>query len=122
VRRWVRLARVLLAVALLFVLGGCFGRNQPPQASFTLSPPAGEAPLMVSFDASASSDPDGEIVSYSWDFGDGDRGEGVQVTHEYQVPGTFRVVLTVVDDRGAEDTAEGEVQVRLPPVPPPPGG
>jgi len=107
---------------LLLGLEGCFERNQPPQASFTFTPQQGEVPFQVSFDASASSDPDGVIVAYSWDFGVGEAGEGIRVTHEYRAPGTFQVVLTVVDDRGAEATAEGEVEAKLPPVPPPPGG
>jgi parallel beta-helix repeat protein len=65
----------------------------------------------VQFDASASFDPDGTIVSYQWDFGDGTTGSGVSPKHTYATynwNGTayqpFTVTLTVTDDRGATDT------------------
>lgn len=45
--------------------------NQPPTANFTVSPESGEVPLEVDLDGSSSSDPDQNISSYSWDFGDG---------------------------------------------------
>jgi len=45
--------------------------NALPTASFTATPETGEAPLTVSFDAGASDDTDGTIVSYEWDYGDG---------------------------------------------------
>ena len=46
-------------------------QDYAPKAEFSATPQNGEAPLVVSFDASASSDQDGEIVSYSWNYGDG---------------------------------------------------
>jgi RHS repeat-associated protein len=72
--------------------------NQPPIASFTFAPKTGEAPLEVTFDASASSDPDGSIASYEWDFGDGQNGNGVSVVHTYVSANTYTVMLTVTDD------------------------
>lgn len=86
--------------------------NLPPQAQFTFSP---QRPLVgqeVSFDASASSDPDGEIVRWLWDFGDGAGGEGQTVSHEYEQAGSFTVRLTVTDEQGAQGTAEAELTVR----------
>src|SRR3972149_6842876 len=56
---------------------------------------------IVAFDGSQSSDEDGTIVSYSWDFGDGSIGSGVTVTHTYNEPGNYKVTLTVTDDDGA---------------------
>jgi PKD repeat protein len=50
--------------------------NQSPTASFTANPTSGVAPLAVSFDASNSSDSDGTIISYAWDFKDGNTGTG----------------------------------------------
>jgi hypothetical protein len=66
---------------------------------------AGTAAL---FDGSGSVDPDGTIVSYLWDFGDGTTGSGQFVNHTYPTPGSFTVTLTVSDDDGAKasDTAK----------------
>jgi uncharacterized protein YkwD len=60
----------------------------------------------VVFDGSASGDADGDIVNYSWDFGDGSTGDGAQATHQYADAGVYTVTLTVTDDEGetAEDT------------------
>lgn len=69
----------------------------PPYPEFTFNP---ENPLVgeeITFNASKSYD-DGKIVSYIWDFGDGEKGNGMVVTHIYTQPGTYRVTLTVVDD------------------------
>ena len=56
------------------------------------------------FDGSASTD-DGRIVSYVWNFGDGGSGSGQRATHDYSLPGTFQVTLTVTDNRGGRDTS-----------------
>ncbi|HZR47051.1 MAG TPA: PKD domain-containing protein [Candidatus Manganitrophaceae bacterium] len=79
--------------------------NTPPTARFTPTPPAGNAPLNVQFDGSGSSDSDGAIASYSWNFGDGVFGNGKVVSHLYRQPGSFTVTLTVIDDKGATGTA-----------------
>jgi uncharacterized repeat protein (TIGR01451 family) len=72
----------------------------PPTAAFTADPVSGNAPLAVSFDASSSSDTDGSIVSYAWDFGDGASGSGVTASHTYTATGTFTATLTVTDNSG----------------------
>jgi len=81
--------------------------NEKVAASFIASPEAGELPLEVTFDASASSDPDGEIIAYEWDFnGDGRiDDEGVLVTYEYTQEGEFEAILTVTDNNGEVDEA-----------------
>ena len=92
--------------------GPCDGTpNQPPVASFTASPEAGELPLDVSFDASTSSDPDGNIVSYAWDFGDGNTGTGVSTSHTYSQEGIFTAVLTVTDDEGLTNATSTNISV-----------
>ncbi len=72
------------------------GPNTPPVASFT-SECAG---ARCSFDATGSTDPDGSISSYDWDFGDGASGAGRTSTHTYANDSTFDVTLTVTDNRG----------------------
>lgn len=58
----------------------------------------------VTFDGAGSTDPDGSIVAYRWDLGDGTRATTRRVTHTYQSAGTFTVTLEVEDDRGARAT------------------
>ncbi len=67
--------------------------------------------LVVAFDASASTDPDGTIANYSWSFGDDAAGYGAIVTHTYQQAGTFDVELTVKDDKGATNSTKKSVTV-----------
>jgi PKD repeat protein len=85
--------------------------NQPPVASFTADPPSGEAPLLVLFDATESTDPDGTIFAYDWDFGDGSTGTGVSPTHGYATDGLFNVTLTVTDDLDATNEAMDTITV-----------
>lgn len=78
--------------------------NRPPSASFTATPLSGAAPLEVTFDASASSDPDGDALSYAWSFGDGTREttSTAVVRHVFTRPSRPQVQLVVSDARGAE--------------------
>lgn len=67
--------------------------NLPPEAAFSFS----ANDLSVVLDASASSDPESEVLSYNWDFGDGSSGSGVSPTHLYAVSGTYTIALSVSD-------------------------
>jgi len=87
------------------------GGNLAPTASFTADPGSGTAPLFVRFDASASSDSDGNVASYLWDFGDGAKGTGVNPSHTYTKAGEFTVRLTAVDDKDGADTFEAVISV-----------
>ncbi len=83
--------------------------NEAPTASFTATP--GSGALEVAFDASGSSDPENDTLSYAWTFGDGETGEGAQVTHTYGAAGDYQVTLTVDDGRGENDTQTETVTV-----------
>ncbi|MEM2983385.1 MAG: PKD domain-containing protein, partial [Candidatus Bathyarchaeia archaeon] len=78
--------------------------NQRPVAIIKASPTTGEAPLTVNFDGSSSYDPDGNIVSYNWSFGDGATGSGARLNHTYSSAGTYTATLTVTDNEGATGT------------------
>ena len=67
-----------------------------PTAAFTAS----VVNLAASFDGSGSTDPDGTIASYAWDFGDRTTGTGATPSHTYATAGTYQVKLTVTDNRG----------------------
>jgi len=62
----------------------------------------GLAGTSIVFDGSGTSDPDGSILSYEWDFGDGHRASGIETNHVFQFPGRYEVTLTVMDDDVAE--------------------
>ncbi len=85
--------------------------NQLPTALFTASSTNVLTGESITFDASSSTDPDGSIVSYAWDFGDSTSDAGVSVTHSYTQPGTYTVDLTVTDDAGASGMASTAITV-----------
>lgn len=92
--------------------------NYIPQANFTTNGTAGVAPFLVSFDASGSSDFDGIISSYDWNFGDGNIGSGELADHTFAVPGTYAVLLTVRDDKGEIGEKSVVITVNTPPIVP----
>ena len=89
-------ARYLLGVA-----------NEAPVAAFTHT----VSNRMASFDATGSSDPDGTVTSYAWNFGDGATGAAAIVDHTYTAAGTYNVTLTVTDNEGTSSTATRPVTV-----------
>jgi len=88
--------------------------NQAPNASFSFSPSSPSTGTQVSFNGAGSSDPDGWIVSYSWQFGDGATASGSSTQHAYSSPGTYTVRLTVTDSQGASDTTTRQLSVQIP--------
>jgi PKD repeat protein len=78
---------------------GHLSPNVAPTAAFAL-PASLTAASPATFDASTSADPDGSIVSYAWDFGDGVTGTGRTAAHTFARSGTYLVTLTVTDDEG----------------------
>jgi DNA-binding beta-propeller fold protein YncE len=92
------------AVDLHAAFGVVVSPNQAPVASFEAAP--GNAGSATQFDASGAADPDGAIVRYDWDFGDGTvlRDGGPSPQHVFTQPGTYTVTLVVTDNEGASTT------------------
>ncbi|MBU1870249.1 MAG: PKD domain-containing protein [Candidatus Omnitrophica bacterium] len=80
--------------------------NQPPTAVISATPQSGRVPLVVQFSSDDSSDPDGTIASYSWNFGDGVTDTQANPSHTYVIVDTFTATLTVTDNEGADSDTE----------------
>lgn len=95
------------------LLAGCLTRqeNRPPTAVFSASSNAVNVGQQVIFDASNSTDRDGKIVRYIWDFGDSAQDMGVSVVHAFCSGGNYTVILTVTDNEGKKDRANMTVHV-----------
>lgn len=90
--------------------------QQSPVAAAKVSGTSGQAPYQVSFNGSDSFDPDGSIVSYNWDFGDGGAATGAQTSHTYTAAGIFQAKLTVTDNDGLKSTKTFNISVTNPPI------
>ncbi len=91
--------------------------NNYPNAVASAIPSIGLPPLNVTFDGSGSSDLDNDVLTYSWNFGDGSPIEtGVIVTHTYDTAGSYVAILTVSDGKGGIDTDFVSITVGNPPT------
>jgi PKD repeat protein len=114
---------VLLPLIFLFFLHGCEKDevekkekvNHPPVANLYADVTSGDRPLTVKFDASGSTDQDGDVLSYLWDFGDGNTSTSVSVSKYYSSTGTYQVKLKVTDAKGLSDDASTTITVNKPP-------
>ena len=74
-------------------------------------PYTGKVGIPVIFDASRSYDPDGDFLTYEWNFGDGSIGRGAKQSHTYDNEGSYTVKLTITDSEGNYDTKTMEVVI-----------
>jgi PKD repeat protein len=86
--------------------------NRLPAAAASAKPLSGTAPLLVNFSSAGSSDPDGRIVSYAWEFGDGATSNQANPSYTYTKAGTFTAKLTVTDNLGATASRSLTITVR----------
>ncbi len=92
-------------------------RNEQPLASLAATYGGQGQTIKVNslafFDGGASSDPDGDVLTFSWNFGDGNTGEGIRPNHFYDTIGNFTVTLVVTDTGNLTSTSETWVQVKI---------
>jgi PKD repeat protein len=114
--------RVLIILVLGSVLSGCGGGggssaaaappvNSAPRAIITIAKTTGYAPLTLAFDGSGSTDSDGTISEYLWDFDDGFTSQSASVDHIFSDLGSYTVVLTVTDDDGATSSTQVNIDI-----------
>jgi PKD repeat protein len=85
--------------------------NARPIAVISALPTSGPAPLLVRLSAAGSTDTDGQITTYAWDFGDGRTASGTQTQVTYPTPGTYTVTLKLTDNRGGTTSVTETVTV-----------
>lgn len=102
----------------LFVLksGSTPPGNQAPVAVISSNVSSGTAPLAVSFSGANSTDADGSISSYAWNFGDGTIASGVTASKTFTNPGTYTVTLVVTDNGGATGSTTKSINVNAAPA------
>jgi len=98
-----------------FALVAAAAQGESPNAVFAPTSATIDVGDAVQFDASASSSPNGNLVDFAWDFGDGGSGAGAVTGHAFTTAGTFTVLLIVTDEAGATAAAYGSVYVGVDP-------
>jgi outer membrane protein OmpA-like peptidoglycan-associated protein len=116
---WSIASGVVGGALLGYLLCGEKALAQPPTAKGSAEPNSGTAPLKVQF-RGVGTDPDGEIASYGWEFGDGAKASGADASHTYSSPGEYRARLTVTDSDGLTGSATVPVRVTAAAAPPKP--
>jgi len=108
----------LALIALFFALTSAYAAlaNEPPQAGFTYFPGRPDTLDLIQF-LDTSTDADGTVSSWHWDFGDGEDANIQNPIHRYATSGSYTVSLTVIDNEGASDTYSETITVTQPPRP-----
>jgi PKD repeat protein len=91
--------------------------KSPPEANFDVSSTTVNVEEFISFSANTSTDQDGRVVNYYWNFGDGTHTTGKYVTHSYEEGGNYTVILIISDDDNIKSFKDITVNVNFPPVP-----
>jgi PKD repeat protein len=86
-------------------------KDRAPNAAILASPTTAQTLVLIAFDASSSSDPDGTLLYYRWDFGDGAVLYGRAVQHTYTRAGNYTAMLTVTDNDGVDGSATTQVAI-----------
>ena len=102
----------IVAIIAIVIFSGCIG--EAPTAKVSATPTRANIGESVSFSGVDSTDPDGTVTSYEWDFGDGTTASGATVAHAYSNEGTYTVKLTVTDNSGLSDTDTIKITVTTP--------
>ena len=114
------LALAVVTACAAVLVAGCTApasSNLPPVASFDLGREVVEVGETVVFNGNASHDPEGDISTYQWNFGDGSLPQvNSVVSHAYAVHGTYAVTLTVTDIQGASNIHAANLTVNAPPT------
>jgi len=117
-KTWVKFAAIVI-LALILIAAVAFlvrPQNQAPTVhQTTVSSETANVTTTLTFTGQAT-DPDGDAITYTWNFGDNSTATGATPTHRYPVPGRYVVLLTVTDGKGGEATNDGAllyIQVRL---------
>ena len=109
----------LIAFISLLFLQGCEKdekeKNHSPVADLYADVTSGDRPLKVEFSANLSADEDEDMLTYYWDFGDGNNSTGISPSKTFSKTGTFTVTLTVTDEDGLTDVATITITVNEPP-------
>jgi PKD repeat protein len=98
-----------LSLWLALLLVACSSNDL--EARFEISPDDGNTNTVFEFDASSSISVDTDIVSYAWDFGDGNSADGEVVTHVYDTSGDYDVTLMVVNNNGTRSSSSQRLLV-----------